>query len=135
MRPVEIPDKLRNFIFEYIDSVEVIEILLFLFERNQEAWTALDISKELRSNPASVENRLAILNSLGLVRLADESRDAFRYSPKTPELDEIVHLLAQENKMRRHKLYEIVFSPSKQARPLAEAFLMRKEIKKGDKDG
>lgn len=132
---MEIPDKLRNFIFEYIDSVELIEILLFLSDRESESKTAVEISKELRSNPASVQNRLAVLHSLGLIRESESSAQSYQYSPKSEELGEIVRLLAQEYKLRRHKVFEIVFSPSKQARSLADAFMMRKGPKKGDKGG
>lgn len=84
----------------------------------------------------SVTNRLTTLQSIGLAVEAENDPGKFKYKPRTPDLDEIVTLLADEYKTRRHKVLELVFSSAKRARKFADAFMVTSTpSKKGEKDG
>lgn len=124
----EISPLLQQFIFEFVDSVELIEVLL-LIRNNPEKWFSADqISAELRSNPKSISNRLKRLASIGLLE-QDNGKDLFRFQPSSKELKEITNELANEYLLRRHRIFEIIFSSSKTARQFANAFIVTKSNK------
>jgi len=126
----ELPEKLRLFIFQYIDSVEIIEVLIHLKNSSDQWQTADDISRQLRSNPLSVQGRLGVLESIGIVEENTDVQGSFRFLPKNTELDELVLQLLEEYRVRRHKVLELIFSPLKEARKFANAFLLGKESEK-----
>lgn len=125
------PSSVSAFIFEYIDSVEQLEVLLLLSGALNRTWTAEELSRELRSNPNSIAQRLQPLCHSGLVVCIDQE---YRYAPKDAALDVVVRELALANKTHRHRVLELIFSPLKKARMFADAFrLGRKED--GDDNG
>ena len=133
------PEKLRIFLFEHIDSVELIEVLLFLRSQRDtpDMWKSADeVSQELRSNTNSVGSRLTALRSLRLAEEDSQQPGKYRFEPQSPELIELVDLLAQEYKLRRHRVMEVVFSSAKKARDFADAFVLHRDPrKKGESDG
>ena len=116
-----ISERLRNFIFEHLDSVECLEILLLLHSDPLKTWSADELASELRSNPNSAQERAQILRRSGLVLAGTEP--VFQYRSELPELNEIVEELAYHNRIQRHKLYELIFSPLKKARDFAACFV------------
>jgi DNA-binding MarR family transcriptional regulator len=131
---VSISEKLRQFIFEYVDSVEQLEILILLNGSTPKWWRPNEVTDEFRSTSASVSMRLQSLEKLGLI---EQSPDGlYRYRSVSPEVDEIVKELSQSYKVRRHKVLELIFSPMKRARGFADAFRVGKPKKDdGGKDG
>lgn len=124
----EISPQLQQFIFEFVDSVELIEVLL-LIRNNPDRWFSADqISAELRSNPKSIANRIKRLASIGLLE-QESGKDFFRFHPNSNELKEITNELANEYLLRRHTIFEIIFSSSKTARQFANAFIVTKTNK------
>jgi hypothetical protein len=124
----EISVKLKQFIFEFVDSVELIEVLL-LIRNNAEKWFCSNqISSELRSNPKSISNRLLRLVNIGLLE-QDNDKDLFRYKPESQELKDLVSELSNEYLLRRHRIFELIFSSSKNARQFANAFIVNKSNK------
>ena len=132
MADYEISAKLKQFIFEFVDSVELIEVLLLM--RNQpDVWfNAAQISAELRSSPTSIAKRLSRLAHIDLLAYQD---DQFRFSPHTNELKDIVSELANEYLLRRHSIFELIFSSSKNARQFADAFIVNKSKPNGESNG
>ncbi|MGZ5279860.1 MAG: hypothetical protein ACXWC9_07960 [Pseudobdellovibrionaceae bacterium] len=126
----DLPEKLRLFIFQYIDSVEVIEVLIYLKNSPLKWHTADDISRELRSSRLSVQGRLEILKSIGVIEENSDAQGSFHFHPKNAELNELVHQLLEEYRVRRHKLLELIFSPIKEVRKFANAFLLVKDSEK-----
>jgi len=124
----EISPRLKQFIFEFVDSVELIEVLL-LIRNNADRWfSAAQISSELRSHPTSISNRLSRLANIGLPE-QDKSQDLFRFHPKNEELKMITNELSNEYLLRRHTIFELIFSSSKNARQFADAFIVTKNNK------
>jgi hypothetical protein len=130
----EISAKLKQFIFEFVDSVELIEVLLFIRNRPDEYFSATQISGELRSNPNSITNRLRKLVNIGL--LEESGSHSFRFLPKNAELKNVINELSNEYLLRRHHIFELIFSSSKNARQFADAFIVGKNKKTSeDNDG
>lgn len=122
----EISPKLKQFIFEFVDSVELIEVLLFIRNHSEKWFSAAQISMELRSNPDSILNRLSRLATIGLL---EQNKDLFRFHPKSSKLNEISSELSNEYFLRRHAIFELIFSSSKTARQFADAFIITKPNK------
>lgn len=115
-----IPDDVRQFIFEHVDSVAQLEILFLLRNRPGHWLTAEDIGKELRTNSEAVTHRLVGLKALGL--LSENANNQFIYQPKDVELAELIGRLAEVYRVRQHKVLELIFSSVKRARQFADAF-------------
>lgn len=124
------PENVRQFVFEHIDSVEQLEVLLFVRAHRGESHDTRKISAELRSNPASVLKRLLALEQSGFVRnlnpgsKSDESA-LFQYDAKSNEIDTAIGTLADLYKSRPQKIFEIIFSPLKKGRQFARAFVVK----------
>ena len=129
MSEADIPERVRLFIFEQIDSAEQLEVLLFLRQHAEKSWTSQAISNELRSTPASVSSRLEAL-SRGFLLVKEG--DAYRYQPQSEELRETIDKLNEIYRIRRQKIFEMIFSPMKKVKHFAEAFMVGKSTKKGD---
>ena len=116
-----ISEKLRNFIFEHLDSVECLEILLLLHSDFSKSWSADELASELRSNPNSAKERAQILRKSGI--LLPETDPRFQYRSDLHEFNEIVDELVYHCRIQRHKVYELIFSPLKKARDFADCFV------------
>jgi hypothetical protein len=134
MPPGEIPASIRQYVFENIDSVEQLEILLFLRDQTKTWHTSETIASNLRINPKSARNRLAHLHELGLLSQSPEDTEKFIFAPRTPELTDLVQLLGEEYKIRKHRVLEIIFSPAKRARQFAAAFAITKAGRNNGED-
>lgn len=131
----DIPNDVQQFIFDFIDSVEQLEVLIFLRTHPQASWTAQQISDEFRSNPASIERRLALLHAACLIEQEKGMLDRFRYHPSPRGTDVTVEKLTSEYKTRRQSLLQLIFSPLKKGRTFANAFVVRKPPPDGDDNG
>ena len=123
-----IPEDVRRFLLQCIDSVEQLEVLLHLYRTPEQAWSCDSIALALYSNPASIARRLAGLYSNGLLTL--ESSSTYRYQPKTAELDVTVSHLAETYRQRRVAVITVIASkPMENVRAFSEAFRLRKKDK------
>jgi predicted transcriptional regulator len=127
-----VSEKLRLFIFQYIDSVEIVEVLNQMRSQRDQWQTADEISKVLRSNQSSVQGRLDFLTSLGITEQQGQGSNQFRYQPNKDEFDSVIAELLEEYKVRRHRILEMIFSPAKQVRKFADAFVIGKDSGKKD---
>ena len=129
-----LPKEIRQFIFAFIDSVEQLEVLLFLQQQPQSFFSSQAISDEFRSSRLSIENRLEALISAGLVEVLNGSDKKFRYFSKGPEVDQLISQIREEYKRRPQWVMELIFSPLKKAREFAEAFLIVAKGSKGSEE-
>ena len=122
-----IPSEVKDFILRNITSVEEMEVLFFLRDRRDSAWTAHALSAQLRSSLPSIEQRLNDLQSRGLVARGD-APGAYRYWPKEPALEDLVAKLAQYYAERRISIIELIYTrPSDKLRSFADAFRIKEE--------
>jgi hypothetical protein len=123
-----IAEEVRRFLLQCIDSVEQLEVLLHLYRTREQSWSPDAIALALYSNPASIARRLAGLYSHGLLTLTSSS--AYRYQPKTAELEATVSQLAETYRQRRVAVISIIASkPMENVRAFSEAFRLRKKDK------
>ncbi len=93
------------------------------------------ISRELRSSPQSIESRLTSLSVLKCIDSEGASPRKFRYNSRSNK-ESLISSLLDEYKVRKGAVLELVFSPLKQGRHFADAFVLSGPTKvKGDSDG
>lgn len=127
-----ISEEVRRFISEYIDSVELLEVLLLLRRDPKREWSADAVSREIRSNPTSVMTRLNNLHSRGLLLMSETPTPLYRYQPKTDELDLAIKGLAQAYTERQARVIDLIFSkPIDMLRHFSDAFKFKKDDKNG----
>lgn len=129
----DISEGVRHFIFDKIDSVEQLEVLLLLREHQPASMSAEKISSELRSSVSSVTSRLTYLEQLSLVIKDPNNPKTYLFKPSNPKDVDTVNALAEIYKIKRQKVLELIFSSLKKARHFANAFMVTS--KKGDPNG
>lgn len=131
MADTGLSEEVKTFITEHISSVEQLEVLLLL-HREQQRWSAQEVSQELRIDPASAAERLADLQGRGLlVESAGETTPLYQYQPQKSNLDYTVNDLAKAYQEYRVTVISLIFSkPIDKIRTFADAFKFRKD--KGD---
>jgi hypothetical protein len=123
-----ISPELKRFIRQYIQSVEQLEILLLLRSQSSRPWTAKKVFDVIRSSERSAAMRLADFARDGFLLADPEDPDAYRYQPKTVELDRLVEATAAVYQSRRVLVIETIFTPDADpAQSFADAFRFKKE--------
>jgi len=123
-----IPEEVRHFLLQCIDSVEQLEVLLLLHRTPEQAWTPETVAQVLYSNADSIRRRLAGLHANGL--LDSTASSSYRYLPKTSALDATVKLLADTYRERRVAVITVIASkPMENVRAFSDAFRLRKKDK------
>lgn len=126
----ELPNDVAQFIVEYIDSVEQLEVLLLVRATAPEEWDGTTVARELRIDARSAASRLAKMAARGLLVTTDDDEVRYRFDPKSPELRRVVGLVAETYEERRVSVITLIFSkPSDTIRSFADAFRIRKDEK------
>jgi len=128
----DITEEIKQFLFAHVESVEQLEIMFLLRQDPEKWWSARSIADELRASASSVSNRLNFIDKLKL--LEKDNNNMVRYNPQDPEIQRVVDELSEVYKVRKHRVFEIIFSPLKRARNFADAFVISGK-RNGDKDG
>lgn len=124
----EISKEIAQFIHERINSVEQLEVLLFLRGKPEKGWSAAEVSQELYIQPESAANRLADLHAGGLLEVDPTTNHLYRYKPVTATLDNVVGGLADAYRVRRVSVINLIFSkPLDHIRVFSDAFRIRNE--------
>ena len=128
MAEADIPDEVRRFLAEHIDSLFQLEVLLLLQERPEVGWTAEQVDRETRIGLESVRSLLARFEQTGLLSVNQGPDLSYRYQPATAELDHVIKLVATAYKERRVKVTSFIYArPLDNIRSFAEAFRLRKD--------
>ena len=123
-----IPEDVRSFIAEHVRSVIALELFLLLHADPSREWTAAELARELRAEPAWAERELQSLVARGLVAPSDVDPSRFRYAPRRAELDVAAGKLAAAYPEWRYSIIQILYSaPSEPIQSFADAFKLRKE--------
>lgn len=130
----DIPDNLRQFIFEHVDSLALLDVLFLMRIQNETWFDAEGLSRELRTSAHSVAHRFQVLGQIGLLREDENRKGFFKYAPRTPELEQIATQLAEFYRIKPHKVLELIFSTVKRARQFADAFAINKSHKIDEDD-
>lgn len=123
-----ISPEVRAFIAGQIESVVQLEMLLLLHTDPLRAWSADELAKELRIEPAWAGAQLLLLAQRGLLSVADSNGASYRYGPNTPELAQAVDGLAKAYTDRRVTVISLIYSkPVDTLKTFADAFRLRKD--------
>jgi hypothetical protein len=122
-----IPEHVRSFIANHVDSLELIDVLLLLKRQRDREWTADEVSQRLYTSPRSAANRLEALRASGICSVAEgAARASYRYAPSTAGLERAIDDLEPVYATHRTTVIELVFSkPSSSIRTFADAFRVR----------
>lgn len=128
MRSNDLPEDVRRFIADHIESVEQLEILLLLHHHGGRVWTAESVARELRIAPISAGERLEDLARASIVSRMQGTPVEYRYAPGSPNLDAAVAGLATAYSERRVTVINLIFSkPVDKIRTFADAFRLRRD--------
>ncbi len=133
MKEDDIPQNVRAFVVDHVDSVVLVEILLLLQGEPARARDAAEVGNVLKIEPAWAQSQLDNLRARGLLKLSDDGR-RFSYAPQTPQLDAAVAGLAKAYADRRVTVIGLIYSkppPADPVRSFADAFRLRKDPDRG----
>ena len=132
LNPQGLPADVAAFIADHIDSVVQLEILLLLQAVPGKNFAAAELAKHLAVDAAWADAQLADLGTRGLLACTSDPQPAYRYAPRTSDIDGAVKGLARAYADRRVSVISAIFSkPSEQIRSFADAFRLRKEGPRG----
>lgn len=121
-----LPEALRRFLAERIDSVEQLEILLLLAQDPAREWAAPDVARALYTHPDSAGRRLAVLHLQGL--LARTEAAEYRYAAAGTDPGALVEQLAVAYRERRVSVIGLIASrPMDNVRAFSDAFRLKRE--------
>ena len=126
-----ISEEERRFITDHINSVEQLEVLLFLYNNASKEWSAAEVGHKLRIDQGSAAGRMADLHSQGLLVSISSQPPLYRYNPKTSDLDRAVSSMSRTYSKHRYSVINLIFSkPIDKIRTFSDSL----KPEKGDKD-
>jgi hypothetical protein len=122
----DIPDSVRQFIGQHIDSAGQLEVLLLLRAVPDREWSAEEVARAQVSTRDVAEQILEDISRRGLASRDGDPR-LYRYAPPA-ELAPVIDDLAEAYATRRVTVVGLIFSkPSSAVTGLADAFRIRKD--------
>jgi hypothetical protein len=120
-----LPADVHQFLYQNIESVEHLEVLVLLLRRPERGWSPDEVARELYSHPASISRRLAMLLGQGLLREIEHG--CYQYAPRTSELHATVLRVADTYHERRVAVITLIASkPVENVRAFSDAFRIRR---------
>jgi hypothetical protein len=121
-----LPEDVHRFLYQNIESVEQLEVLLLLWRTPERGWTSDEVAIAVYSHPSSVVRRLAILLGQGLLR--EREPGCYQYAPGTADLHDTVTRLDHVYHERRVAVITLIASrPIENVRAFSDAFRMRRK--------
>lgn len=128
----ELPEDIRQFLGEYVESVLQLELLLLLRAGRARAYSADDLARELRIDRIWAAEQAELLCATGLVECERGPLQQFRFQPRTAALEEVVARTAEYYATRRLAIITHLYSGSSpQVKRLADAFKLRRDKPSG----
>ena len=125
-----LPSELRVFLHSCIESIEQVELLLFL-RGSERMRTAREIATALRMPIAIARSDVETLAARGLLEVRVAEEIAYRYRPKSEDLVRYCDLLAQYYITSRQAVLVFVATESRQSiKRFSDAFKLRDREKR-----
>ena len=124
-----IPEDVRQFILQYIDSIAQIEGLLIFCADPQKEWNTNTLARGLFIDESQAAAILTQLFEQGFIVLAPESETVnYHYKPKSSELKEMVERVAGFYRECLIPVTNLIHSKSQsRIQKFADAFKLRKD--------
>ena len=125
----EIPEDIRQLIVDSIDSVAHLEAILLLRGDPAEEWSAETVAKRLYITPTEAANVLAGLSEQGVLATNRQKPPAYRYSPHSPDLAQLIDRLAETYRQRLIAVTNLIHAPkpNRNVRRFSDAFRLRRD--------
>lgn len=126
----EIPAAVRQFIQSTIDSVDHLEVLLFLMSNPDRGWTVSELGERIRLTPEALVATLADLHVANLLAItAGPHLPLYRYAPESTALAlEVAQSLHLAYKERRESVIQLIYTrPLDNIKVFADAFRLKKD--------
>ncbi|MGI8884334.1 MAG: hypothetical protein ACR2IA_08835 [Pyrinomonadaceae bacterium] len=122
-----IPDDVRRFILDKIDSIAELEGLL-LFSRNPETeWNIEALAQRLYASQQQTSDVLTRLYLLGFLAVKEKESLTYYYQPGSPELRRMVDRVAEIYSKYLVPVTNLIHSkPQSKVQQFADAFKLRK---------
>jgi hypothetical protein len=124
-----IPDDVKRFILQNIDSIAQWEGLLLLRANPQTEWNKETIAQRLYIRPEEAGELLAKLAAQGfLIISGDSSMLTYRYQPASPDLEHMVTYIAALYRQFLIPITHLIHTkPKARVQKFADAFKLRKD--------
>jgi hypothetical protein len=123
-----IPDDVKRFVLDKIDSVAQLEAVLLLRGDQKKEWSVAALAARLYISEAQTTELLLGLRTQGLVGAGAQEATAYRYQPETAELAEMVDRLAEIYARQLVAITHLIHSKQKpRIQAFADAFRLRKD--------
>ena len=128
MSETGIPEIVRSFIAQRIESAELLETLLLVHSDPEREWSPEEVARSIYTVPASATRRLEQLVEMGLASSNQAPNPRYRYAPSTDELRTEVDALADAYRKQRVAVINLIYSrPPDPLRSFADAFKLRRD--------
>ncbi len=122
----DIPENVRQFLSEYIGTVNDLEVLLMLMQMRRE-WTALEVGERMYLDENAARAVLSGLGGSGLIEAREEDPVRYHYK-ESGDTDAVIQRLAETYARMRVRVIELIYqSPTTAIQSFADAFRIKKE--------
>jgi hypothetical protein len=123
-----LPAAVRRSLDRHLDSVDQLEVLLFLNRESARFWSAASLSGALHLTEQSAAHCLEVLARRGFLDVRIASEVVYRFSPATPALSDEVTVIAQAYVAQREPILAFLTSRRRQSlKEFSEAFRFSKD--------
>ena len=127
-----IPEDVRAFVADHIDSVLQLELLLLLHKKRDRDFDAAEVVAELRIDAAWAAAQLEDFCARGILTCIEGTPRRYRYAPQSAHVDAAIARLDQTYADRRVSVISLIFSkPADKLRSFSDAFRVRKDKSDG----
>lgn len=122
-----IPQDIKQFILDKMDSVAQLEGLLLLRSNPQMDWSVEEVGRRLYISQQQAAEVLAHLFEEGFLTAAKGESSSYRFQPNTPELGGMVDRVAELYSKYLVSVTNLIHSkPQTKVQKFADAFKLRK---------
>ncbi len=121
-------EQLDKFIALEINSLEQLEILLFVSGNPHKWWTVQDVYNVVKSSPQSVADRLNAMVDRGFLRKETDNEVRYQFAPVNENVWDLTSELRNAYKEKSVKVVQAIYSkPPDAVQEFAKAFRLRKD--------
>jgi hypothetical protein len=118
-----VPDAVRDYILNHVDSIAQLEALMLLRAQPGESWDVVKMARRLYISEPEVSDALGRLVNDGVVRFEEGT---FSYSP-APEMHDLIERVAATYRRHLIPVTNLIHSKPSRIHQFADAFKFRRD--------